>query len=213
MQRIKTSDLDDAAYRRIAQLLLDGGVVCFPTDTLYGLAVDGTNPTSVRRLNRLKGRASETPVILLVDSVEAARRICRPPADFDAIAARFWPGPISFIMNARPDFRGPGISAAGSIALRWPRSEIVTRLLGEFGRPVTSTSANRTGRPVATSAGEVATALPGIDLLVDGGTLTDRAPSTLVDLTTRTPSVHREGVVRWSELSDFFGGRLERRSA
>jgi L-threonylcarbamoyladenylate synthase len=213
MRQIRSSDLDRTAYRDIVRLLSEGGVVCIPTDTIYGLAVDASNESAIERLYRIKGRPSEMPLILLVDSAETAHVLAEPPPDFNAIAARFWPGPITFVMPAREGVPLGARSKSGAVALRWPDSELATRLVRGLGHAITSTSANRSGRPVARSADAVARELPGVDLVVDGGPLPERRPSTLLDLTSSPPIVLREGAVSWADLSDFFGGRVKRQQS
>lgn len=213
MRRIHASSTNTGTIDEIVSLLRDGGVACLPTDTLYGLAVDAFNAAAAERLYELKGRPGTMPLILLVDSLEMAREVSLPPTGFDDIASRFWPGPVTFVMNSRPALPERITGHSGSIALRWPASELVVRVVRELGRPITSTSANRSGNPPALSGEAAARELPNIDLLVDSGPTPVDKPSTLVDLTSEPPVLLREGRVSWADLSEFFDGHIKRRSA
>ena len=213
MRRLHVSDPDPEGLDEIVRTLAGGGVVCLPTDTLYGLAVDAASEGAIERLYRLKGRPPVKPVILLVDSLETARQVSDPPPGFDRIAAHFWPGPITFILPAIEGISAKLTAGTGTIGLRWPDAPLPVRVVRALGRPITSTSANRSGMPEARSADRIAAELAGVDLVVDQGPLEERQASTLVDLTTDPPELVREGPVSWDRLSRFFGGHLRRRSA
>jgi L-threonylcarbamoyladenylate synthase len=208
MRRLSAAALGEGEYIEIANLLRGGGLAAIPTDTVYGVAVDASREEAVDRVFRLKGRPRNQPVILLVESVEMAAELTCPPPIFAALAARFWPGPVTFVLPA------PGMSDAltggtGTIALRWPASGVAVRIIRALGGPITSTSANRSGEKVAISADGVASALAGIDLLVDGGPLGEGPASTLVDLTSDPPRLLRQGPVSYAEIDRFLGGRLD----
>lgn len=200
MTRIDRSRLDERAYGEIARVLEDGGVVCMPTDTVYGLAVDTSNETAIESLFRLKGRPPSRPLILLIDSVAMAKTLTFWRTEFDAVAERFWPGPISLVLPARPEVSRLLTSGTGTLALRWPDSEVAVRIVRTLGRPITSTSANPSGEPVAPSAEAVAAVLPDVDLIIDAGTLAAQAPSTLLDLSRNPPALLREGPVRFEDI-------------
>jgi len=213
MKRLDASRLDSEGYRSIARVLSSGGIVCMPTDTIYGLAVDATDPAAIERLYRLKGRPPSRPVILLVVSIDMARSLTRPPPSFDALAGRFWPGPITFVLVSDPRVSPRLTAGTGTIALRWPASELAVRIVRELGRPITSTSANRSGEPPALSGEAAAASLEGIDLVVDQGRVVARPPSTLVDLTVDPPVLLREGPVPFEDVVRFLSGRSAERSA
>ena len=181
-------------------MLSRGGVVCFPTDTLYGLSVDTSDEVALEHLYRIKGRPQELPLIVLVDSIEMVAAVARPPRDFDRIAGQFWPGPITFVLDARPGISARITGGRETVAVRWPVSDISIRIVRALGQPITSTSANRSGRLPCTSADAIAVELPEIDVIVDGGAVPDRGSSTLVDLTTIPPKILREGRVPGDEI-------------
>lgn len=206
-RRQSIGSLDVAGYALVAELLREGGLVCMPTDTVYGLAVDAMNPKAVSRLFDVKGRAPDRPVILLVDSVAMARRLTWPGADFDRLTGRFWPGPLSVVLPARDPVLPELTAGTGTIALRWPRFEPAVRIIRALGGPITSTSANRSGEPVVRSADEIDSVLPEVDLVLDGGSIAPTEPSTLVDLTRDPPVLLRAGAVPFGEITAFLASR------
>ncbi len=184
-----------------AEEIRAGRVVAIPTDTVYGLAADPFCPEAVERLFRLKGRPEHKPILLLVASrlqVEAlAERL--PPA-FDRLAGRFWPGPVTVVLPALPSVPERITAGTGTVAVRMPGSPLTLRIIRAAGVPLTGTSANRSGRPAARSAREVAEQFPGASLTVlDGGPAASALPSTIVDLTGE-PRIVREGAAPASDV-------------
>jgi L-threonylcarbamoyladenylate synthase len=181
-------------------VLQSGGVVAFPTDTLYGLAVDPRNPLAVARLFALKGRDSSVAVPLIAASVEQASLAAHFTADEMHAAATFWPGPLSIVAEANRCIAPDAVAARGTVAIRVPAHEIARALARAFGFPLTATSANRSGQPPADSADAVAAALPDVDALLDGGPAPGGAPSTIIAFTEDGPTLLREGAVPWDRV-------------
>lgn len=203
----------EQAMARAVECLESGGIVCFPTDTTYGLAVDPFNEPAVEALFGLKGRPADKPILLLVDSLAMIETVAVLPAGFDAFARRFWPGPITTILPARERLSPRLTAGTGTIGVRWPAAVIPIGLLAAFGRPVTATSANRSGRPVAATIDEARAAFRDvegfhIDAVIDVGPRPVTGASTLIDMTVDPPVVLREGPVSVSEIEDFLGGRV-----
>ena len=198
----------------VVHVLRQGGVVCIPTDTAYGLAVDPGNRRAVERLFDLKGRPHDKPIPMLVDSVEMMETVARPTSGFERIAARFWPGPLTLVVGARESLSERITSGTAPVGVRWPNAEFPLRVMAACGHPLTATSANRSGKPIARTVDEAAAQLgPDLDAVVDAGPLRAVAPSTVLDLTSVVPEVLREGPVSYDELATFLGGRLRRRPA
>lgn len=211
MKVFQTKTLHDGDLEEIASMLRAGGVVAFPTDTAYGLAADPFNESAVERIFRIKGRPETKPILLLVDSLDMAVTAVQPEETFHRVAREFWPGPITIITRAVPSL--PAIVTAGTntIGLRWPVAPFATSLSRTLGKPVTATSANRTGLPSTITAAEVREQLgESVDALIDGGTLPSRSGSTLLDVTVDPPMVLRDGPVSFESLAAFFDGRLRR---
>jgi L-threonylcarbamoyladenylate synthase len=187
------------------QALAAGGVVALPTETFYGLAVDAFDAAALVRLNRLKGKEENAPVLLLVaDREQAAEVAAELPPVFSTLAERFWPGPLTLVVKASAKLPDAVSSGRGTVALRVPGLALPRNLAALLGRPMSGVSANMTGQPPSRSALEVARAFPeGLDVILDGGPTTGGAPSTILDLTSSEPRVVREGLVPWSSIEPF----------
>jgi L-threonylcarbamoyladenylate synthase len=176
------------------QLLRDGGVVAFPTDTVYGVGVDPFQPQAVRKLYRIKGRPEDKPIAILVGSIEDVARVAQTPSrTFSRLADRFWPGGLTLIVETRE--LPPEITAGGStVGVRMPDHPLTLELLRGFGGPIATTSANRSGEHSATSAEEVGAQLGDrVNLIVDGGDTITKVASTVLDLSVSPPKILRHG--------------------
>lgn len=182
--------------------LSQGGVVVFPTDTLYGLAVDPSSDTGVSRLFDLKGRSVRAAVPLVAASSDQVQAFCGPLDPRSArLASIFWPGPLSLVVDAPDSVSAAVHGGRRTLAIRVPAHVVARALAAAFGRPVTATSANRAGAlPAASVAtlGDLAT--DGYVLVVDGGTTIGGAPSTIVDARGAVPTLVREGAVPWRRV-------------
>src|SRR5262249_3719247 len=139
----------------IVSFLHRGGIIAFPTDTAYGLGVDPFNDAAVDRLFRVKGRPEAKPILLVVDSVAMAESVSHPLRNFYEVTERFWPGPLTLVVQARPQLSESVTARPGTVGLRWPVAPFANTLVRRFGRPLTATSANRSGEPATITAGEV----------------------------------------------------------
>ena len=181
--------------------LRGGGIVAFPTDTLYGFAVDPLSAAAVRALNDLKGRASGAALPLIAASIAQVEAFCGAlDSDTRRLTMRFWPGPLS-IVCAAPAAVDRGVHAGqGTVAIRVPNHPVAKALAAAFGRPITATSANVSGEAPARSAAELAPDLAARVFVVDGGPAAGGAPSTIVDVRTQPPRLIREGAVPWKRV-------------
>lgn len=172
-----------AANAAAAQALAEGGLVAFPTETVYGLGADATNPAAIARLYQAKGRPAFNPLIAHVGDVGAARRIGQFDAQALALAEAFWPGPLTLVMPKTPDCAVADLATAGldTVAIRIPAHPVASEILRLFGRPVVAPSANLSGHVSPTTAEHVRSDLDGrIDLIVDGGAVAVGVESTIV---------------------------------
>jgi L-threonylcarbamoyladenylate synthase len=173
----------EAAVAAAARLLAEGRLVAFPTETVYGLGADATNPTAVARLYRAKGRPAFNPLISHVGDLDAARKIARFEATATALAQAFWPGPLTLVLPKAADCGVAELATAGleTIAIRIPAHPLAREILRAFGRPVVAPSANLSGHVSPTTAAHVHGDLAGrIDLIVDGGPVEVGVESTIV---------------------------------
>jgi L-threonylcarbamoyladenylate synthase len=172
-----------SAIADAARCLGDGGLVAFPTETVYGLGADATNGSAVARLYAAKGRPSFNPLIAHVSDLAAARRLAVFDAAAEQLAKAFWPGPLTLVLPRRADGPVTELATAGldSIALRVPAHPVAQSLIGALGRPVVAPSANRSGHVSPTTAPHVLADLGGrIELIVDGGATPVGVESTIV---------------------------------
>jgi L-threonylcarbamoyladenylate synthase len=208
MPRILPVSRPDApAIQVAAELLRAGGLVAFPTETVYGLGADGLNPQAVARIYEAKGRPPTNPLILHVAAPEEARALVTEwPPEAQALVDRFWPGPLTIVLPAAA--KVPSIVRAGgpTVALRCPAHPIALALLRAAGRPLAAPSANRSQHLSPTRAEHVLSSLgDAVDLVLDGGPTAAGLESTILDLSTRPFRILRPGPLPPSELEAVIG--------
>ena len=189
------------ALAAAVHVIQEGGLVCFPTDTVYGIGAAAADDAAVRRLYAVKGRPLDKPLPLLLAEAGDAARVAEVTPLVRALAHRFWPGALTIVMRKSPSYRSLALAGGDTVAVRVPDYEFVRRMVRDLGWPVTGTSANRAGARAAVSSAEVAFQLGEmVDLIVDGGRLSGGAESTVVDITAAPPEVLREGAVSRAEV-------------
>lgn len=216
---VLTLDPEHPAPGGIAQaadILRRGGLVAFPTETVYGLGADALNVAAVRRIFEAKGRPAEDPLIVHVHDTRAlsALTVDRPDT-VEALASRFWPGPLTMVLR-RAQAVPPEVTAGlETVAVRIPAHPIAFALISAAAIPVAAPSANLFSRPSPTRAGHVLEDLDGrIDLVIDGGTTTVGVESTVIDLTAPTPTILRPGAITLEMLREVLPGvRMSHASA
>lgn len=181
-------------------MIREGLVVAYPTDTLYGLAVDPRNEQAVRRLYDLKGRPEESALTLIAADVAHVRAAGDMTPQAERLAARWWPGPLTIVVRARPILARGMLAGGVTVGLRIPDHLVAVALARDTGFCVTATSANRSGATAAVTAAAVAAALPDVDAILDAGPARGGASSTIVDASTRVVGLVRQGVVPWERV-------------
>jgi L-threonylcarbamoyladenylate synthase len=195
-----TVGADAGGISEAVAVLRSGGVVAYPTDTFYGLAVDPRRDDAIEKLLALKGRGRGSAIPLVAADLDQARAAGELGADEMRLAAAFWPGPLSIVVRASPALSRLGLAGGNTVALRVPAEPVARALAAAFGFCVTATSANASGAPPAESPGDVAAALLGLDVLIDGGRVPGGAPSTIVALGEDGPVLLRAGAVAWDRV-------------
>jgi L-threonylcarbamoyladenylate synthase len=190
-----------------ARTLAAGGIVALPTETFYALAVDAFDPGALDRINRVKGKDADAPVLLLLADPKQTQLVADElPERFHTLAAQFWPGPLTLVVHASARVPREVSGGRGTVAVRVPGLALPRRLAGKLGRPLSGVSANRYREPPCRTALEVSRVLgDDIDLILDGGRTAGGAPSTIVDLTGPRPRVLREGILPAPALRPFVG--------
>jgi len=207
MDRI--APMDSESIARAADLLRRGELVAFPTETVYGLGADATDDTAVARIFEAKNRPSFNPLITHVaDADDAAAHAVLTPAA-GRMAARFWPGPLTLVLQRRPDGRLSRLASAGleTVAVRVPAHEGARQLLRRAARPIAAPSANTSGRLSPTTADHVAEQLGDhVAMILDDGPCTVGLESTVLDLSQGTPTILRPGGLPREDIEDALGG-------
>ncbi|OPX19637.1 MAG: threonylcarbamoyl-AMP synthase [Desulfobacca sp. 4484_104] len=199
MARLVTwhSPADRASLEEALTIIRRGGIVACPTETYYGLAVDAFQETALARLLALKGRPVGKPLLVLVadlDMVELVALIVPPLAQ--QLMARFWPGPLTLVLPARPDLPGQLTAGTGTIGVRQSGHPLALSLTAAYGRPLTGTSANRAGQPPVVSAVAVEREMGlELDLIMDSGPCFGGLASTVLDLSQEPPRLIRVGAI------------------
>jgi len=173
----------EAAVAAAARALGAGGLIAFPTETVYGLGADATNPAAIARLYQAKGRPAFNPLIAHVGDLAAAQAIAQFDAPAAALAEAFWPGPLTLVLPKTADCSVADLATAGldTVAIRIPSHPLARDILRVFGGPVVAPSANISGHVSPTTAAHVHSDLAGrIDLIVDGGAVEVGVESTIV---------------------------------
>jgi L-threonylcarbamoyladenylate synthase len=212
MRQTERLAADASGLDQAASILRRGGLVAFPTETVYGLGADATDAEAVARIYAAKERPSFNPLIAHVDSFESARK----QGLFDETSARlaeaFWPGPLTLVVPVAPTCMISDLARAGldSIGLRVPAHPLAHALLERTGRPVAAPSANRSGRVSPTDADHVLGDLDGrIDAVLDGGASQVGVESTIVSCLDGTPRLLRPGGVAREAIEALIGAKLK----
>jgi L-threonylcarbamoyladenylate synthase len=193
---------DAAVIARAAQIIHRGGVVVLPTHGLYGLGADPFNPAAVERVFAIKGRQARKALLVLIAEMPTLERVALPP---NAMALdmmrRFWPGRVTFVLQARKELPAALTGSGYKIGVRLVAHPVAAALVRAVGAPVTGTSANISGSGGCAAIGDMEGRLvDAVDLVLDAGPLAGGPGSTVVDVTGRAPRILREGAVPAKEI-------------
>lgn len=188
--------------QQASETLRRGGLVAFPTDTLYALGANALDPAAIERVLTVKGRHHGKPLSVLVPSVEVAADLAAGlPEAVRRLMQAFWPGALTVVVKASPKIPTVLTATAGTAGLRMPAGSVAQALLAAFGGPLIGTSANKSGGADPADARTVQKAIGGqIDLILDGGRVTLGVPSTVIDCTVQPARILREGAIARAQL-------------
>lgn len=199
------SELDEAG-----QIIKDGGLVAFPTETVYGLGGDGLNPESSKKIYAAKGRPSDNPLIVHIAELKDLYTITTGVSEKALLLAeKFWPGPLTMILKKAERVPYETTGGLDTVAVRMPNNKIALEFIKSAGGFIAAPSANLSGRPSPTEAGHVKEDMQGrIDMIIDGGSSIIGLESTIVDLTEEVPIILRPGYISINNLSKVVGDVL-----
>ena len=205
--KIDEEQIDQEAIARAGEILKRGGLVAFPTETVYGLGGDALNENSSRLIYAAKGRPSDNPLIVHITNMEALKKIVTeiPPAA-RKLAERYWPGPLTMIFHKSSAVPLATTGGLDTVAVRMPSHKTARAMIDAAGGYIAALSANRSGRPSPTVARYVIEDLDGlVDMIIDGGEVNIGLESTIIDLTGEVPMILRPGYVTQDMLTETLG--------
>ena len=198
---IASDEIEPPAISTAVAALADRGIVAYPTDTFYGLAVDPRNADAVRRLFEAKGRAPDQATPLIAATLIQAEEAVEFNDVARRLALRFWPGPLSLVLPARPAIDRGALGGGRTAAIRVPAQPLAQALARGAGFSITATSANLSGQPPPQTAFDIADPLlEHVAVLLDGGITPGGAPSTIVDVSEGIPRLVRAGLTAWERV-------------
>ena len=210
MEPVVLSAFSAVAVDHAVQVLLEGGLVVIPTDTVYGLAAALSRPEAVEGIYRVKRRPADRPIALLVDRLEDVLQIAEVTEPARRLMERFWPGGLTVALTCKSNV--PDIVTAGgtTVAVRMPDHPTPRAIIRRLGAPLPTSSANRSGEPSHTDAASAGAQLNGeVALVLDAGPSPGGRDSTVVDLSVRPPRLLRVGAVAVAALEEALGTRLQ----
>ena len=195
---------------KLGEIIKNGGLVAFPTETVYGLGGDGVKPESSKKIYAAKGRPSDNPLIVHIARMEDLGVLVREiPETAVKLAERFWPGPLTMILNKSDAVPKDTTGGLDTVAIRFPSHKVAQELILSSGGFIAAPSANLSGKPSPTLAKYVLEDLNGrVDAIIDGGDIPIGLESTIVDLTGETPVILRPGYITKEMLSEVLGDVL-----
>ena len=207
IKKINRNELDKEIMEQAGEILKSGGLVAFPTETVYGLGANALDEEAAKKIYAAKGRPSDNPLIVHVANKADVHQIAVDiPDGFHAVAEKFWPGPLTLILNK--DEKVPLGTTGGlqTVAIRMPDDAVALELIRAGGGFIAAPSANTSGRPSPTSAQHVEEDLGGkIDMILDGGSVDIGVESTILDMTVNPPMILRPGAVTQEMLEEVLG--------
>lgn len=204
---VSSENVDMKAIEEAGQIIKNGGLVAFPTETVYGLGGDGLNPKSSNKIYAAKGRPSDNPLIIHICRIEDLEKIVKcVPEKAKKVIDAFWPGPLTMIFEKRDCVPRETTGGLDTVAVRFPIHETALKFIEAAGGFVAAPSANLSGRPSPTLAKYVCEDLNGrVDMIIDGGNIPIGVESTIVDMTSEIPMILRPGYVTKEMLEEVVG--------
>jgi L-threonylcarbamoyladenylate synthase len=197
---MKLVSADEQGLKTAARSILTGGVVIYPTETVYGLGALPSDPDATKRICEIKGRADK-PMPLICSDIEKARKVVQFNTAAEILAKKFWPGPLTLVLPKKVDYPFWVTRHKDTLAIRVPGHEAARRLAGLSAGVIVSTSANKSGQSPVTSGKEAVQKFGNtVDIIIDGGPSLGQSPSTVLDLSSDELWIHRSGPISGDEI-------------
>lgn len=207
IKKLNLDKIDEEIVEEAAEIIREGGLVAFPTETVYGLGADAMSVSASKKIYEAKGRPSDNPLIVhIADSGDLKKLTDKVPKEAKKLADAFWPGPLTMIVQKNEAVPYETTGGMDTVAVRMPNHPVALALIKASGTFIAAPSANTSGRPSPTKAGHVKQDLDGkIPLILDGGIVGIGIESTIVDLTEETPMILRPGYITKEMLEEVIG--------
>lgn len=204
IKKMNENELDQECIEQASKILQNKGLVAFPTETVYGLGADALDEQAAAKIYKAKGRPSDNPLIVHIASMDSLKDLTKDiPAIAYKLADKFWPGPLTMIMNKSDRVPYGTTGGLNTVAIRMPSNKIARQLIETSGVYIAAPSANTSGRPSPTKAEHVIEDLAGkIDMIIDGGLVGIGLESTIIDLTSGVPTILRPGFITKEMLEE-----------
>jgi len=195
--KVDADNSEEIILTQAAEILANGGIIAYPTETFYGLGADATNEKAIEKIFAVKGRNFKNPISLIIGQADEVYPLVQEiPETARKLMAAFWPGPLTIVFLAADKISPLLTAGSGKIGLRVSSNPGAQGIVQKLKRPLTATSANLSGTPECTQASEVVEQIgKNIDAIVDLGTTPGTAGSTVIDVTCDPPVILREGAI------------------
>lgn len=205
--KVDSENIDYNIIKKAGEIINDGGLVVFPTETVYGIGGDALNDQAVDKIFKAKGRPQDNPLIVHIAEMHDIYNLSgEVPDKAKLLAEKFWPGPLTMILYKKDIISDKISGGLKTVALRMPINKIALALIKESGKPIAAPSANISGRPSPTEVSHVIEDLMGkVDMIIDGGSTYIGLESTVVDMTSPLPMILRPGGVSREEIANILG--------
>ena len=201
--KIDAANIDENVIEKAADIIKNGGLVAFPTETVYGLGANALDADASKKIYEAKGRPSDNPLIAHIASLDTLEEIVEDVSDVaKKLIDKFWPGPMTLIFNKKPNVPDSTTGGLDTLAVRFPSNKIAMELIKSSGVPIAAPSANTSGKPSPTKGEHVIEDLDGkVDMIIDGGEVGLGLESTIIDVTDK-PTILRPGFITQEMLEE-----------
>lgn len=201
--KVDAANIDETVIEKAADIIKNGGLVAFPTETVYGLGANALDADASKKIYEAKGRPSDNPLIAHIASLDTLDEIVEDVSDVaKKLIDKFWPGPMTLIFNKKPNVPDSTTGGLDTLAVRFPSNKIATELIKKSGVPIAAPSANTSGKPSPTKGEHVIEDLDGkVDMILDGGEVGLGLESTIIDVTDK-PTILRPGFITQEMLEE-----------